>query len=113
MSLIDDQWAFLKDLAKLIAFAEGQGMILTGGELWRTKEQQDIYLSKGLSKTKNSKHLVRCAVDLNLIVNGQLASTREEYKLLGTFWEGLSPLNRWGGNFISFTDAPHFERNVI
>ena len=28
------------------------------------------------------------------------------------FGESLHPKNRWGGNFKSLVDCPHFERNV-
>jgi hypothetical protein len=31
---------------------------------------------------------------------------------LGAYWESLHPKNRWGGNFKSLVDCPHFERNV-
>ena len=112
MSYVFEQWAFLQDLAKLIAFAEGQGFVLTGGELWRTQEQQEIHLAKGRSGTKNSKHLVRLAIDLNVIKAGALATKKEDYEMLGIFWEGLNKKNRWGGRWISPQDPFHFERNA-
>lgn len=112
MSMVTEQWAFLQDLAKLIAFAEGQGFILTGGELWRTQEQQEIHLAKGRSKTKDSKHLIRCAVDLNVIKGGALATHPDDYRLLGEFWKGLNKKNRWGGDWLSPVDPFHFERSA-
>lgn len=111
MSLVDEQWAFLQDVSKLIQFAASNGYTVTGGELWRTPEQQKRYVELGLSKTMNSKHLQRLAIDLNLIVNGQLGKPGD-YRVLGEYWESLSEKNRWGGHFTSFIDAPHFERNV-
>lgn len=111
MSLSDEQWLFLQDVAKLIKFAVSKGMKLTGGELMRTPEQQELHYKAGRSKTMNSKHLTKLAIDLNLIVNGQLGS-RNDYRPLGQYWESLSPKNRWGGNFTGFVDAPHFERNI-
>lgn len=112
MRLSDHQWAFLKDLAVLIAYADSQGWKLTGGELHRTVEQQEIYFRSGKSKTRDSWHLRRLAQDLFLFINGQLTWKWADYKRLGDFWENLSPFNRWGGNFKSFVDAVHFERRT-
>jgi hypothetical protein len=42
MSSNKDQAAFLKDAAKLILEAERFGLVVTGGELYRTQEQQDL-----------------------------------------------------------------------
>lgn len=111
MGLSDEQWLFLQDVAKLIEFAKSKGMKLTGGELLRTPEQQQLYYDQGKSKTLNSNHLKKLAIDFNLIVNNQLG-TRSDYRPLGQYWESLSPKNRWGGNFQGFIDSPHFERNV-
>ena len=46
MSQSDEQWEFLQDVGKLIAFAKEKGFKLTGGELWRTPEMQKIYLKQ-------------------------------------------------------------------
>lgn len=118
MNLVQHQHLFLQDVVRLLQFAWNAGFITTGGELFRTVEQQQIYVNKGLSKTMNSDHLKRCAIDLNLFKDGKLC-TREQMIPLGKFWEELDPLNRWGGNFDrdwtkpdNFLDAPHFERHV-
>jgi hypothetical protein len=117
MSLVQEQAAFLKDVAKLIEYASSRDFIVTGGELYRTAEQQDIYVKTGRSKTRNSNHLRRCAVDLNFFIeeNGTLKLTYEIDKLkpIGDYWESLSPgKNSWGGNWSSFKDVPHFERRA-
>jgi len=117
MSLVKEQAAFLQDVAKLLTFAEAQGFVVTGGELYRTAEQQDIYVKTGRSKTMNSNHLKRCAIDLNFFVekDGKLSLTYEiaTIKPLGDYWESLTPgKNSWGGNWSSFKDVPHFERRV-
>jgi hypothetical protein len=65
MSLSTEQAAFLLDMCKLIQYATDQGFKVTGGELSRTPEQQAIYVKTGRSKTMNSIHLKRCAIDLN------------------------------------------------
>lgn len=110
MALVTEQWNFLQDVAKLIAKAEILGIVLTGGELYRTKEQQAIYLKEGKSKTANSQHMNRLAIDLNFFINGQLCYDKKKIQPLGDYWESLSPANRWGGNFKSILDVPHFER---
>jgi hypothetical protein len=110
MSLIAAQSAFLLDVARLILFATSKGYNVTGGELSRTIEQQRIYVCAGKSKTMNSNHLRRLAIDLFFFLVGVQLGI-EAMRELGAYWESLNPLNRWGGNFKTITDAPHFERN--
>lgn len=110
--LSTEQWAFLIDVAKLINFANDNGYQLTGGELFRTLEQQTIYFNSGKSKTMNSNHLKRLAIDFNFFKDGKLLNSKSDVQPLGDFWESLHPQNRWGGNFKNFLDIPHFERNV-
>ena len=112
MSLNQEQAAFLLDACKLIEFATQNGFLVTGGELAHTPEQQAIYVNTGRSKTLNSIHLKRCAIDLNFFKDGQIIWDKTTLAPLGAFWESLHPKNRWGGNFKSLVDCPHFERNV-
>ena len=72
MSLNTEQAAFLLDMCKLIQYATDQGFVVTGGELARTPEQQAIYFKTGRSKTMNSIHLKRCAIDLNFFRDGKI-----------------------------------------
>mgnify|MGYP006286320757 CR=1 FL=1 len=74
MRLSQEQAAFLLDACKLIQYATEQGWTVTGGELFRTPEQQEIYLKTGRSKTMASNHLKRCAIDLNFFKDGKLES---------------------------------------
>jgi peptidoglycan L-alanyl-D-glutamate endopeptidase CwlK len=110
MSLSDEQWAFLKDVAKLIDHADSIGYKLTGGELWRTKEQQAIYVETGLSKTENSKHLDRLAIDLNLFINNMCRTDKEAFRPLASYWRALSEKNVSGYDWN--WDFGHFERRV-
>ena len=112
MSLVQEQAEFLLDAIKLIQFATEQGFVVTGGGLARTIEQQTLYVKTGRSKTMNSNHLKRCAIDLNFFKDGQIIWDKGVLAPLGAFWESLHPKNRWGGNFKSLVDCPHFERNV-
>jgi len=42
--LVAEQAAFLLDVCKLIQFATAEGWVITGGELWRSPEQQETLL---------------------------------------------------------------------
>jgi peptidoglycan L-alanyl-D-glutamate endopeptidase CwlK len=110
MSKVNEQWLFLQDVAKLIEYIRDNKLVATGGELWRTAEQQKIYVDKGLSKTMNSKHLERLAIDLNIFsANGKLILCPDH---VGEFWESLNSFkNEWGGSWKTFKDSGHFQRN--
>lgn len=110
MSLVVEQAAFLKDVCKLLQKAEELGFVVTAGELYRTPEQQEIYVRTGRSKTMKSNHLRRCAIDLNFFKSGALIYDVGVLKALGEYWKSLSPKNDWGGFWLSFKDVPHFER---
>lgn len=112
MSLVQTQATFLLDVCALIKYATEQGFTVTGGELARTPEQQAVYVKTGRSKTMDSKHLKRCAIDLMFFKDGKIIWDKEVLKPLGNYWEGLRPRNRWGGNFKSLVDTPHFEVNI-
>ena len=108
MPLRDKQSKFLINLAKLILWVNEQpGWQLTGGELYRPQEMQDIYVAQGKSKTKNGKHPQRLACDLNLFINGVFQTEREAYKLLAEYWKSLDADNVAGYDW-GF-DANHFE----
>ena len=112
MSNVQEQAAFLLDMCKLIQYATNSGFVVTGGELYRTPEQQKIYVETGRSKTMASNHLVRRAVDLNFFKDGQLVYEIEVLRPLGEFWRSLNTKNDWGGFWKSFKDVPHFERRA-
>ena len=112
MSMVDEQAAFLLDVTSLIRKAAEMGWTVTGGELYRTAEQQEIYVKTGRSKTMNSNHLKRLAIDLNFFKDGALVYDKAALQAIGDFWESLHPRNSWGGNWSSFKDIPHFERRV-
>jgi hypothetical protein len=114
MNLNAEQNAFLLDVAKLIEFIRNtdDGMMVTGGELFRTAEQEQIYVDSGRSHTMNSNHLRRLAIDLNFIQNGQIVSDKSILQKYGDYWKSLNPLNRWGGEFTTIYDPGHYERNV-
>lgn len=120
MGIVRTQAEFLLDVCKLVARATELGFVVTIGEGYRTVEQQAIYVKTGRSKTMDSQHMKRLAIDLNFFRDGVLVQTRDQLKPLGDWWEALNPKNRWGGNWRGlvdqgkshFVDCPHFERQV-
>jgi D-alanyl-D-alanine carboxypeptidase len=112
MSLVQEQAKFLKDVVKLLIKAEELDLVVTAGELYRTTEQQQIYVKTGRSTTMNSNHLRRCAIDLNFFKDGKLTYDLATLTPLGVYWKSLDPKNDWGGFWRSFKDVPHFERRT-
>jgi hypothetical protein len=108
------QELFSLDVSKLLIKAIALGYGIRFGEAERTVEQQKIYVQTGRSKTLDSQHLKKCAIDLHFTKDGVLCYPEE----LGLYWESLSDLNRWGGSWrgliqsgkSNFKDLPHFER---
>lgn len=112
MSNVSEQADFLLDLARLINKATELGFQVTAGELYRTPEQQEIYVKTGRSKTMQSLHLQRRAVDLNFFKDGKLVYDKSAIAPLGAYWESLHPWNSWGGNGVKLFDLPHFSRGI-
>lgn len=108
MTLGQHQEAFARDLVSLLRKAFALGYEARIAEVFRPQEMQDIYVRLGKSKTRNSMHLKKCAVDIYFTKNGQLVYPKE----LWVFWESLSPLNQAGGKWKSFKDQPHYQRTV-
>ena len=110
MTLGQNQEKFTQDLAKLLKYLIDNGYTIRLGEVERTQAQQEIYIKEGKSKTYNSLHLKRCAADLHIFKNGEWLQSKSQLQSIGAYWESLDPNNRWGGNFKTFMDTPHFER---
>ena len=106
------QFEFLLDVSKLITKIQELGFTATGGELFRTTEQQQIYMDTGRSKTMKSMHLLRLAIDLNIFKNDQMVGDVNVLKPIGDYWQSLNPKNKWGGYFLNFIDSPHFQRDL-
>lgn len=125
MGLRERQSIFIQNVAKLIQYAFANGIELTAGEMLRTQEQQAIYVKTGRSKTMNSRHLIKLAVDFYFFVGGKmLFQDKAKYiedvmiiKKLGDYWESLHPDNVWGSDWDrddnlteeTFRDPYHFE----
>ena len=126
--LSDRQKIFTKNIGLLIGKAYDLGFELTFGEVYRTLEQQKIYFDSGRSKTMDSRHLQRLAVDFNIFkiingdpfllfgINSMYSTDLEIARPLGEYWMSLHPDNVWGGDWNrngildeTFKDPYHFE----
>ena len=117
MSLIEEQAGFLKDIRKLLDFADAQGFLVTGGELERSLETQSAYVKSGLEASMDSPHLRKCAMTLNFFranANDQLEFIQKPADLdaVGTHWETLDPRNRWCGRQGKLVDSNRFVRDL-
>ena len=79
----------------------------------RTPERQQQLVNDGFSQTMKSKHLTGHAVDLGAIVDGKLSWDKKYYPAIAVAMKKAAAdqnVNiRWGGDFKSFFDGPHFE----
>ena len=107
MTLGEHQEAFAKDFFKLLQKIFELGYKVRIGEVQRTQEQQEIYIRTGKSKTMNSMHLKKCAVDLFITLDGKIVYPKE----IGEYWQSLDPLNQAGMFWTTFSDMPHYERH--
>ena len=112
MKLLEHQFNFWGNVFSLTNHAHQRGWMIQAQELLRTKYQQEEYLRTGLSKTLKGYHLKGLAIDLNMYKGGQWIQDKLSLQELGDYWESLDSLNRWGGNWTSLYDFPHFERRA-
>ena len=79
----------------------------------RTPERQQQLVNDGFSQTMKSKHLTGHAVDLVAIVDGKVSWEKQHYPEIAKAMKKAAAdqkVNiRWGGDFKSFFDGPHFE----
>ena len=116
MTLGQKQSNFTLDLANFIIFANKQGFDVRLREVGRTDYQHAENIRLGLTKAKRSLHQDNLAFDAYFVKGGITYGLKREDKAvlqpLGNYWEKLRPGNKWGGNFTSFLDLPHFEHNA-
>ncbi len=109
MTLGQKQELFAEMLAGFILWLYDSGYKVRVGEVWRSDEMQKIYLEQGKSTVNHSRHQDKLAADLYITKDGQLLESKESLQAVGDYWEKLNIHNKWGGNYKSFVDAPHFE----
>lgn len=79
----------------------------------RDKRRQEALVKAGASMTMNSRHLTGHAVDLAAWVDGRIDWSWPLYnKIDAAMKQAAQELDvkiKWGGNWTSFKDGPHFE----
>jgi len=79
----------------------------------RTLERQKQLMAAGASKTLKSRHLTGHAVDLAVIVGGEVRWDWPLYSTLAGIVKAaahtLDTEIEWGGDWKSFKDGPHFQ----
>ena len=79
----------------------------------RTVQRQAELVAKGASKTMNSKHITGRAVDVAAFPGGKLSWEWKYYVVISqAFKQAAKELEvsiKWGGDWRTFKDAPHFE----
>ena len=79
----------------------------------RTPERQQQLVNDGFSQTMKSKHLTGHAVDLVALVDGKVSWDKKHYPEIARAMKKAAAEQkvniRWGGDFKSFFDGPHFE----
>ena len=79
----------------------------------RTAAQQAKYVAAGRSQTKNSRHLTGHAVDLAVMIGGELTWEWKYYAKLGDIMKqaakDVGVKIEWGGDWRTLRDGPHFQ----
>jgi len=85
--------------------------IITDG--CRTIEEQKAFVAGGQSRTMHSRHLGGFAVDTVALVRGRVSYEIEDMqKVADCFKRAAQKLRipiKWGGDWKTFKDTPHFE----
>lgn len=102
------------DLQLVITRADQLGemdFIVTEG--LRTLEKQKQLKAKGASQTLKSRHLTGHAVDLAVLVDGEVRWDWPLYTKLGALVKEAAKIEgvhvEWGGDWLKFKDGPHFQ----
>ena len=100
----------VKVVERAIAISDLDFMVTEG---LRTATQQAKYVAAGRSQTKNSRHLTGHAVDLAVLLDGELTWEWKHYTHLGDIMkEAAKQVGvkiEWGGDWHTLRDGPHFQ----
>ena len=95
---------------RAIAISDLDFMVTEG---LRTAAQQSKYVAAGKSQTKNSRHLTGHAIDLAVMIGGELTWEWKYYARLGDIMKQAAKevgvKIEWGGDWRSLKDGPHFQ----
>ena len=81
-------------------------MQLIAAELFRTKEQAEIYVEQGKG-ILSSVHRLKLALDMYVLQDGKIVWSGDIYAKLGEKWKSLDEDARWGGD-MRRRDVYHF-----
>lgn len=96
-NLAERQWLFAKCLGLLISYAYDHGCKLTVGDSYRDPAYHPL---ARVASGALSAHAQKLAADLNLFVNDvYITGPHPMWQALGSFWQNLDPLCRWGGDW--------------
>jgi hypothetical protein len=105
-TLRQKQSRFARQAARLVLKAYELGYEVTLGEAWRDPEQAALNAQHGTG-IKNSLHIEKLAIDINLFKDGRYLEDEEGHRELGAWWLTFGPDYRWGGNFAK-KDFNHY-----
>lgn len=102
------------DIVKLVKRAAAiSDMDFTVLEGLRTLDRQKQLVAKGASKTMRSRHLTGHAVDLAVLIDGEVRwDWSLYYKLAKIVKQAAIDVDvpvEWGGDWRSFKDGPHWQ----
>ena len=100
------QRILMRCLPRLIDEIHNRGYECTGGDLYRDKRVFGVMGEAKGYGSPSSNHKERCAIDINLFMNGLFLTGTEDHRPMGEYWESLDPQCRWGGRF---NDGNHYE----
>lgn len=102
------------DLVRVVDRAAYNGpleFVVTEGV--RELERQKLLVQSGASRTMKSRHLTGHAVDLAVVIDGQI---RWDWPLYAKLWHQVLAASlaeqvpvEWGGNWKTFKDGCHFQ----
>ena len=116
--MLEKQFTFSKMLGFFFQWMAEKEYHWTLGDCWRSTDKlscphcgrehsyQELLVYNKRSKTTNSKHLDRLAVDIILFTKEGKMSPVEDYLPLAEKWESLGGI---AGYRFKFVDAGHFE----
>lgn len=105
MKLGEKQELFMSLLPRLLDKAHSLGFKIRGGDLFRDPRVHGAVGVKMGYGAPSSCHKLKLAIDLNLMLDGELVATSEGHRELGMWWEAQHPLCRWGGRV---NDGNHY-----
>ena len=105
MTLGERQRLFGGLLGKFLVHIYESGYEVSVDWAYRPPEVAAYYAQIGVG-IRNSLHIKKLAVDLNLFLDGKWLRDTEAHKGFGDWWEAQHPLCRWGGRWH---DGNHYE----